>query len=235
MVGNPDDCVALQYDLNLLTNWSNEWGLSFNSNKCEILRISRKKRSLLDSPIDIPYTINNHPLELVSSSKDLGVLVNNKLTWNLQISSIVAKANKTLGFLYRRFGSSYIGPAQRKLLYLSLVRSHLSYVSEIWAPQSCITDLKQLENVQKRATRFFRSCNRDPNIRPNYKTRLISLNLLLISYWLECRDLCFAFRCIHCLLNVQFDKYIQIFSGRTRSSSENLNLYSHHLNLIKFN
>ena len=43
VVRNPDDCVALQHDLNLLTNWSNEWGLSFNSNKCEILRISRKK------------------------------------------------------------------------------------------------------------------------------------------------------------------------------------------------
>ena len=228
VVRNPDDCVALQHDLNLLTNWSNEWGLSFNSNKCEILRISRKKRSLLDSPIDIPYTINNHPLELVSSSKDLGVLVNNKLTWNLQISSVVAKANKTLGFLYRHFGSSYIGPAQRKLLYLSLVLSHLSYASEIWAPQSCITDLKQLENVQRRATRFILSCSRDPNIRPNYKTRLIALNLLPISYWLECRDLCFAFRCINGLLNVQFDKYIQISSGRTRSSGENLNLYPIH-------
>ena len=229
MVRNPNDCVALQHDLNLLTNWSNEWGLSFNSNKCEILRISRKKCSLLDSPIDIPYTINNHPLELVSSSKDLGILVNNKLTWNLQISSIVAKANKTLGFLYRHFGSSYISPAQRKLLYLSLVRSHLSYASEICrAPQSCITDLKQLENVQRRATRFILSCSRDPNIRPNCKTRLIALNLLPISYWLEYRDLCFSFRCINGLLNVQFDKYIQISSGRTRSSSENLNLYPIH-------
>ena len=229
VVRNPNDCVALQHDLNLLTNWSNEWGLSFNSNKCEILRISRKKSSLLDSPIDIPYTINNHPLELVSSSKDLGVFVNNKFTWNLQISSVVAKANKTLGFLYRHFGSSYISPAQRKLLYLSLVRSHLSYASEICrAPQSCITDLKQLDNVQRRATRFILSCSRDPNIRPNHKARLIALNLLPISYWLEYRDLCFAFRCINGLLNVQFDKYIQISSGRTRSSSENLNLYPIH-------
>ena len=99
---------------------------------------------------------------------------------------------------------------------------------KIWSPQSCITDLKLLENVQRRATRFILSCSRDPNIRPNYKTRLIALNLLPISYWLECRDLCFAFRCINGLLNVQFDKYIQISSGRTRSSSENLNLYPIH-------
>ena len=59
VVRNPDDCVALQHDLNLLTNWSKEWRLYFNNKKFEILRISRKKRSLLDSPIDIPY---NTPL-----------------------------------------------------------------------------------------------------------------------------------------------------------------------------
>ena len=82
--------------------------------------------------------------------------------------------------------------------------------------------------MQRRARRFILSCSRDPNIRPNYKTRLIALNLLPISYWLECRDLYFSFRCINGLLNVQFDKYIQIFSGRTRSSSENSNLYPIH-------
>jgi hypothetical protein len=183
---------------------------------------------LLDSPTDSPYTINNHPIALVPSSKDLGVLVNSKLTWNLQISSIVAKANRTLGFLYRHFSNSYIGPAHRKLLYLSLVRSHLSYASEVWAPQSCITDLKQLESVQRRATRFILNCSKDPNIRPTYKSRLIALNLLPISYWLECRDLCFAFKCINGLLNVQFDKYIQISSGKTRNSSDNVNLYPVH-------
>ncbi len=74
--------------------------------------------------------------------KYLGVLDNNKLTWNLQISSVLAKANKTLGFLYRHFGSSYICPDHGKLLNLTLVRSHLSYAGEVWAPQSCITDVK---------------------------------------------------------------------------------------------
>ena len=63
----------------------------------------------------------------------------------------MAKANKTLGFLYRRFVSSYIGSAQRKLLYLSLVRSHLSHTNKIWDSQPYITDLKQLGNVPRRA------------------------------------------------------------------------------------
>ena len=159
----------------------------YNTNKCEVLRISRKRRSPLNLSTVNPYTIDGHPLALVASTKDLGVIVNNKLTWNLHVSSVVAKANKTLGFLNRQFSFSFIGPSHRKSLYLTLVHSHLSYTSEIGAPQSCIRDMRLLESVQKRATRFILNCSKDPNIRPNYKSRFIELNLLPLSYWLECR------------------------------------------------
>jgi hypothetical protein len=74
-------------------------------------------------------------------------------------------------------------PAHRRSMYLSLVRSHLSYASEIWAPQSCRMDLKLLESVQRRATRFILNCSNDHHVRPNYKSHLITLNLLPISYW----------------------------------------------------
>ena len=197
-------------------------------NKCEVLRISRKRNSMLESPTVNPYTINDHQLAVVPSSKDLGVLVNNKLTWDLQISSVVAKANKTLGFLRRHFGGTLTGPAHRRSMYLSLVRSHLSYASEIWAPQSCKTDLKLLESVQRRATRFILNCSKDHRVRPNYKSRLISLNLLPISYWLECRDLCFVYKYMSGSFNVQLEDYIQVSSGRTRSSTDSLNLYPVH-------
>ena len=126
----------------LMYHWSKDWSLSYNTNKCEVLRISRKRRSLLNLPTVNPYTIDGHPLVLVPSTKDLRVVVNNKLTWSLHISSAVAKANKTLGFLNRQFSFSFIGPSHRKSLYLTLVRSDLSYASEIWAPQSCIRDMK---------------------------------------------------------------------------------------------
>lgn len=99
---------------------------------------------------------------------------------------------KILGYPYRDFGNSYVGPGERNLLYLSLVRSHLSYASEAWAPQSSITDIKLLESVQKRSARSILSCSKDLKI----QSRLLVLNLLPISYWLECRDLCFVFKCM---------------------------------------
>ena len=82
--------------------------------------------------------------------------------------------------------------------------------------------------MQRRATRFFVSCSKNPKIRLNYKSSMLTLNLLPVSHWLECRDLCFAFKCNNGLLNVQLEEYIQISSGRTRSTSDNLNLYLVH-------
>ena len=41
-----------------------------------------------------------------------------------------------------------------KLLYLSLVRSHLSYCSQVWAPQSVVKDILLIESVQRWATHF---------------------------------------------------------------------------------
>ena len=40
--------------------------------------------------------------------------------------------------------------------------------------------------------RFILSCGKDPTILSNYKSRLLALNLLPVSYWLVCRDLCFT-------------------------------------------
>jgi hypothetical protein len=183
---------------------------------------------MLESPTVNPYTTNDHQPAAVPSSKDLGVLVNNKLTWDLQTPPVVAKANKTLGFLRRHFGGTLTGPAHRRSMYSPPVRSHLSYASEIWAPQSCKTDPKLPESVQRRATRFILNCSKDHRVRPNYKPRLISLNLLPTSYRLECRDLRFVYKYMSGSPNVQLEDHIQAPSGRTRSSTDSLNPYPVH-------
>ena len=39
VVRSSEDCAVLQSDLNRLSDWSKQWGLSFNCSKCEVLRI----------------------------------------------------------------------------------------------------------------------------------------------------------------------------------------------------
>ena len=58
-----------------------------------------------------------------------------------------------LGFL-RRNCTSLADIRCRRLLYLTLVRAHLCYGSEIWAPQSTSKDLLRIESVQRRATKY---------------------------------------------------------------------------------
>ena len=118
--------------------------IEFQPRKCENLRISRKRISF-----SRVYRINhNAELKCVDSQKDLGVIVTGNLLWNSHIVSISAKANRILGFLKRNC-SKEISSNALKVLYLALVRSHLGYCSQIWAPQSVIRNILLVESVQR--------------------------------------------------------------------------------------
>jgi len=73
----------------------------------------------------------------------------------------------------------------RKKLYLSSVRSHLIYCSQVWWP-CLLKDIKNLERVQRRATSFILQ-----HSSLTYRERLITLELLPLSLWLELHDVLF--------------------------------------------
>ena len=141
------DCNALQSDLNDLVSWSELSGLIFNQSKCKYQCFTCKK-----SPVQPTYNINETPLESCDTEKDPGVWVSSNLTSDKQVTEQCAKANKLLGFVRR--ASRYIQSTQtRRTLYLSIVRCHLGYATQLWSPKS-IGLLKRVENVQRRATKL---------------------------------------------------------------------------------
>ena len=88
------DCHTLQTDLHKLEKWEEEWLMSFNPDKCEIIHISRKQK-----PILFQYTLHNQVLKSTNKAKYLGVTITNDLTWNHHINNITNKENASLRFI----------------------------------------------------------------------------------------------------------------------------------------
>ena len=107
-----------------------------------------------------------------------------------------------------------------KSLYLALVRSHLGYCSQIWAPQSVIRNILLVESVQRRATRFI--CKTAPD--SSYRDRLVLLNLLPLNYWLEYLDLVFFYKCKSNSVPTDLCNYTNFYSGRSRRGTTGLYL-----------
>ena len=97
-----------------------------------------------------------------------------------------------------RRASRYIQSIQtRRTLYLSIVRCHLGYATQVWSPQS-IGLLKRVENVQRHATKLILKLSFRCNV--TYKTCLHLTNLLPISYWHEFWNIVFFHKAVNNLV-----------------------------------
>ena len=109
-------------------------------------------------------------------------------------------------------------------LYLSIIRCHLGYTTQVWSPQS-IGLLKWVENVQRCATKLILKLPFHCDV--TYKTCLQLRNLLPISYWHEFLDIVFFFKAVHNLVFI--DKEAPPATRRsmrsTKSSSSNAITY----------
>ena len=154
-----DDCLVyrsirseadqdlLQRDLSALELWGDTWGMRFNATKCNIMRISRPR-----NPLTRMHSLCNHVLSEADTAKYLGINLSSELCWSPHVSSVVSKANSTLGFLRRNLRKC---PSKlKKTAYLSLVRSTMEYAATIWDPYY-VRDIDSLEQVQRRCSFYY--------------------------------------------------------------------------------
>ena len=200
------DTILLQNDINSLLTWSHN---SFNLSKTLMLRFTNRSTNIIDAT----YSLDGSPIQSVTSCKDIGLTVSSDLLWTQHYNNITAKAYRQLGLIRRTFNSS-ISVNAKKRLYISLVRSQLTYCSQIWRPQ-LIRDIKALGKVQRRATKFILN-----DFTSDYKTRLTRLGLLPLMYYFEYLDITFLLTCLkEPDSNFPIFNYIKFSSSNTRSSN----------------
>ena len=119
----------------------------FNFQKCKVLRITRKHQK-----IEYPYKLHDVVLESTAHEHDLGVWTSSNLTWTKHVEEQCIQSTKMLGYI-RRSTLDIKNISVRRTLYLTLVRSKLCSLSQLWAPQS-VELIKRMERIQRRASKF---------------------------------------------------------------------------------
>ncbi len=150
------------------------WGyfyLHFNEAKCKTLYLGNNNMKQ-------PYTMTSNngviSLEETLLERDLGILVDNELSFDEHISEAIKKANRKLAMIKRSF--TYLDGKMVVQLYTSLIRPILEYGNVVWSPhlQKHITSI---EAVQHRETRLV------PGLAEyDYETRLSKLKLPSLSF-----------------------------------------------------
>jgi len=120
-VVNDADIIKLQSALDTLSDWAATWQLTILVEKCCILNTV--------APL---LSINHTPLPVLSSNRDLGVIIDHDLSPSIHICGIVAKAHHTANAIHLAFVSRDVSLLLRA--YLVYVRPLVESNSVVWAP-----------------------------------------------------------------------------------------------------
>lgn len=148
-------CEELIPAFSNICKWLKANKLSLNTVKTEfmITGTSQRLRHLDIAPETTPYAlfVNDATIRRVRQVKNLGLIIDENLTWDHHIDYISKKIKRNVGILKRM--RKILPTESLSMLYKTLIEPHIRYCSIIWG--TCGEVLKdKLQNLQDRAARI---------------------------------------------------------------------------------
>lgn len=176
------DAVLLQEDLDSVRDWCTRNRMILNADKCYHITFTKKRKAYTSS-----YSLDGRVLQKVDKIRDLGVILDSRLTFIPHIDSIVSRASKTLGFI-KRICYDFKTVQTLTVLYNSFVRTVLEYASPVWNP-TYGTHVDRLERIQKSFTRYLRYKSGNCPLNADYAQRLDYFRMSTLKQRRESNDL----------------------------------------------
>ena len=172
------------------------------------------------------YLVNGDRVPHTAAEVDLGVSFNNKWNFDDQINKSIKKANSCIGWVSR----SVICRSHEVMcnIYKSLIRPHLEYCVQLWAPAPHHGNWSQImiiESVQRRFTRII-----DGVGLLTYKDRLDKLGLTTLLERRARGDMIETFKIINGFVKYGKD----LFSYSTRGNNILIKPNANTQNLLDF-
>ena len=164
---NIEELYALcNSELQNVNSWIVANKLSLNNEKTVYILFSGKK-SILNLP---SLKISHSLISQVKTTKFLGIIIDEKLSWIPQINMVYSAISRTIGILFK---IKFVLPKNiLKLLYYSLVFPYLSYGIIFWGSAANV-HFNQIFLLQKRAVRLITNSKFLDHTGPLFKSNSI--------------------------------------------------------------
>lgn len=158
----------MNIEMKKLLEWTIANKLSLNIDKTNYMVFTTKGKPVQSN---LSVIINDKPLKQVKSSKFLGVIIDDRLSWTEHTKYLKNKIAKGIGILCK--ARKVLNESTLVTIYNSFIYPYITYGLEVWGNAAEI-HLKPMIVLQKRAIRIIKSAHYREHTPPLFK----SCNLL---------------------------------------------------------
>ena len=142
----PPDNLASQDWLDKINKWTEDQLMIINEKKTKTMIFNFTENYKFTTRLKL----KGENVEVINSTRLLGTMLTDDLKWDLNISTIVKKANARMELL-RRVASFGTPAEDLKIIYILFIRSLLEQSATVWHSSLTEENINDLERVQKTA------------------------------------------------------------------------------------